>query len=481
MARLMGRITSGLAFAAVSVVASRAGAEPVIAEPCEESPHTCAVAPLVFEETDALPIEWSFDTGWVPPGSPLQVHLQSLVAAHTTIALEGSLFTDWLVPEHPGRLVFDAPGTPDGGLLSYHYGFAFLAQAKVQIDLGIGQINWQGNIPFVPQIDLQVLDDVTFDAWGWAPGVTSTQQTDPQTIAQFDMTTLFGVNIPGLESGFQLDVAVDLEVGWVNDRIVVERVADPVALVEGGAITGPGELTYDPAVSGPFAEVDVHPEGRAHYDGTLHLIPSLYVKALGNTWAIPVADIPLPFLETEVPWSFEPVRVHVPLPDLQVVDEAIDFGEVAVGDHRFESHALRSQGEAPAYVTFLSSDPEAFQVSDPVLVIAPDTDILAAVRFVPQHDGLHEGTLLLYSNDPDTPEQMVSLRGVGLASLGEEPGPIPPAAAIFAEGGCGCRTAPAPASSYGWLLVGLGALVVRRRYVAARPGARHWRMPPSSE
>src|SRR5690606_15840509 len=123
-------------------------------------------------------------------GSPLQVHIQSLVAANTKIRLEGSLFTDWLVPEQPGRLVFDAPGTPGGGLLSYHYGFLFLAEAKVQIDVAGVFINWQGPIPYVPQVDIEVLDEVEFDAWGWDPGVSSTQKTDPQTVAQFDMTSL---------------------------------------------------------------------------------------------------------------------------------------------------------------------------------------------------------------------------------------------------------------------------------------------------
>jgi MYXO-CTERM domain-containing protein len=460
MARVMGRISSGVAFAAIGLLARSAAAEPLVAEPCEESPYTCAVAPLVFEEIDALPIEWSFDTGWVPPGSPLQVHIQSLVAAHTKIRLEGSLFTDWLVPGEPGRLVFDAPGTPGGGLLSYHYGFLFLAEAKVQIDVVGVSINWQGAIPYVPQVDIQVLDDVEFDAWGWDPGVSSTQKTDPQTVAQVDMTSLFGVNIPGLESGFQLDVAVELEVGWVNDRIVVERVVPtPLGLVEGGPITGPGIKTYDPAVSGPFAEVDVHPEGRAKYDGTLHLIPSLYVKALGNTWSIPIADIPLPFLDTEVPWSFEPERVHVPLPDFQVIDEDVDFGEVSVGQYRYLGHALRSKGEAPAHVQFVASDPEAFQAVDDVLTIGPATDVIAALKFVPQHEGLHEGELVLYSNDPDTPVQVVNLRGIGLASLDEVP---PPQAAVIAEGGCGCRTTPARGSSFGWLFVGLGAIALRR-------------------
>lgn len=462
----------------LTTVTAHAQPSPPVAEPCEETPDVCRVAPLVFDETTASPLEWSFDSGWVPPGSALQVRLQSLFAANTRVRLEGMAYTDWLVPERDEQLLFDLPGLPDGGLLEYHYGVAVLADGKVQINLSpFPSIGWQGPIPYVPQVDLQVEDSTVFDAWGWDPGVTSASSSQPQRVAQVDITQLLGVNVPGLEGGFELDVAVDLEVSWTNHRLVIERVVDgvPQQPVDGGPITAAGELSHDAIPRGGFMEVDVHPEGTVRYAGTLHLIPGLYVKALGNTWTMPLVNIPAPIAPTEVEWSFSPQRVHIPLPDLHVADEVIDFGEVVVGASVERDVQAQNDGEARVVAAGTTSLPAVFSAEAGELIIGPAESLTMAVTFSPQREGLQEATLLLASNDPDEPEQLVKLRGYGRAS-GDGYAPPPPAVepdpVVIAEGGCGCRLVRSEDTSghqAPWLIGALGLISYRRRSRRRRP------------
>lgn len=453
---------------------AHAQSSPPLAEPCEQTPDLCRVAPLVFDETTASPLEWSFDSGWVPPGSALQVRLQSLFAANTRVRLEGMAYTEWLVPGNDSQLVFDVPGLPDGGLLEYHYGVAVLADGKVQINLSpFPSIGWQGPIPYVPQVDLQVENSTVFDAWGWEPGVTSASSSQPQRVAQVDITQLLGVNVPGLEGGFELDVAVDLEVSWVHHRLVIERVVDGIVQqpVDGGPITAEGALSNDAVPLGGFMEVDVHPEGTVRYSGTLHLIPALYVKALGNTWTMPLVNIPAPLAPTEMEWSFTPQRVHIPLPDLHLVDEVIDFGEVVVGASSTRDVQANNDGEARVVAIGTTSQATVFSADADELVIGPGESLSTAVTFSPEREGPQEATLLIVSNDPDEPEQIVMLRGYGRGSDdGFEPPPAPaaePDPVVVAEGGCGCRV-PRSEDTRGpsglWLLGLMGMAWYRRRF-----------------
>src|SRR5690242_460678 len=87
-----------LAFALAATLLMPASAEakgPVPATPCNADPFFCERAGIQFDRVDALPIEWKFDTGWVPQNSPLQVHIWAGVYANTHVSLAGALVTTW--------------------------------------------------------------------------------------------------------------------------------------------------------------------------------------------------------------------------------------------------------------------------------------------------------------------------------------------------------------------------------------------------
>src|SRR5262245_24583834 len=86
---------AGISAALLLAATSAEAAYDVLAVPCADQPLTCGIGAVSFDKVDALPIEWSFDTGWVPQGSPLQVHIFANIWANTYVSLDGSLQSEW--------------------------------------------------------------------------------------------------------------------------------------------------------------------------------------------------------------------------------------------------------------------------------------------------------------------------------------------------------------------------------------------------
>ncbi|MDI3284597.1 DUF1573 domain-containing protein [Polyangium sp. 15x6] len=461
------RFLSKKCFLAASAVAlgvalfpSAARAE-VVAVDCDVDPDWCKTAPIAFSHSDSLPIEWSFDTGWVPANSPLQVHVWAGVYATTRVSLKGALETSW-----PEALLLRAPGNPDGGLLSYHYGVELGAQAQLHVKIAGIPYDWVGDIPYVPQIDFQVEGEEIFDAWGFHPGATLSSKTQPQTIIEVGLSDIISIPSVFVDGGLKVDVQMELAATYTTERIVVESAEGKG--VKGGDITEEGGETKAEYLNGPSIDLDVHPEGNIDYDGIIHLIPGMWVELLGQNFSFDLVDIPITFPITQTTWSFPKQRVHVPLPDVVLPKAEIDFGEVEVGQKSLESFSVWNAGEARAKVTIVSSSPELFPAWDPSLDIEPGVTADTAVRFMPRKNGPFEATLFIASNDPNDPVQEIVLKGVGFG------GPVAPSEDISQESGCACRAAgsdaptPAPAGLALTALAGVAALVRRTRRMGRR-------------
>lgn len=456
-----------LAAAALALLASSRAeaAYDVLADPCYAHPLTCGTGPVSFDMIDALPIEWGFDTGWVPQGSPLQVHLWADVWANTHVSLAGSLQSSW-----PTAMLVEAPGKSEGGTFGFHYGADFGAQGKISIKVLGKTYSWQGDLPYVPQFDLQVKADKVFHAWAYDPGVTISGKTPPQQMAQVSIGDIVGGSIPGIDGGFELDVAVELAATYVTDRVVVTTPdGQPVS---GGPITSDDGTTSASFIDGPSIELDVHPEGRVHYDGVVHLIPAFYVSLLGFDWNIPIVDIPIGFPITETDWNFEPQRVHFPLPELSLGVAEIDFGVVEVGDSVSLTYEMSNVGEALVAAGIASSDDEVFPLLQTSVAIDPGMTAPAIVSFVPKEAGAFSGLITLLSNDPGSPTQTILLKGLATtADLPDTPKPEDGTVGgetisdVAEDGTCGCRVAGGERGDARWmgLMVIAAAMIARRR------------------
>jgi hypothetical protein len=427
----------------------------IVAVGCDADPDWCKTGPVAFARSDSLPIEWSFDTGWVPANSPLQLHLFAGVYATTRVSLEGNLETSW-----PEALVLRTPGKPEGGILGFHYGVELGAKAKIHVTVAGQDYDWTGDVPYVPQIDFQVEGQQVFNAWGFDPGVTLSSKTMPTKLVQVGVGDIVGGSIPGIDGGIEVDIAMELAATYTTHRIVVET-ADG-KLVSGGEITsadGESSATY---LNGPAIDLDVHPEGTVDYDGIIHLIPAFWIELLGKTWNIPIADIPISFPITQTEWVFDKQRVHVPLPDVVPSVEEIDFGDVQVGQKSLVNFNIWNAGEAKAKVTFVSSNPDVFPAWDQAADVETGITFDSAVRFMPTQNGPFEGTLFIASNDPSDGVQTIVLKGNGFG--GPETAPKP----IDQESGCACRIAarePQNSNVGGVSLIGVAAALSMLRRV----------------
>lgn len=453
--------------AAAAVTSSDAGAFELAAR-CADNLPKCEGANIAFSKTVALPVQGGFDTGWVPANSPLQVHLFAQLYAESSVDLAGKLRTSW-----PEPLTLATPGTPGAGALSIHYGVDVGAEAALTITV-LGQTySWTGDIPFVPQFDFQVDASETFDPWAF-DGFSVDGSTMQETLAQVDVTDLIGASIPGLSGGFELDAYVDLAATYTTKQILLTR-SDTGELILGGPITAQDDESLDGYLGGPSVDFDVQPKGEVLYDGNLHLVPAFYVELLGQSFSIPIADIPIPFSFLDKEWTFDPVTVHVPLPDITLgtghtpggapddpsAPRVVDLGQILVGDTRTMKLPIGNEGEENLVGT-VASDEAQFVPAVADFSIDPGMTTTLEVDFTGAELGDFVGHVHLSSNDPDEPVRDVEIRIAVVEELSEGGGGAG-AADAEPEDGCDCRTGTGDASGGVSLALLAGLTIAARR------------------
>ncbi len=116
----------------------------------------------------------------------------------------------------------------------------------------------------------------------------------------------------------------------------------------------------------------------------------------------------------------DPGDTTTPEPDIQVLVGRLDFGQVEVGVDPAASYTLdiHNRGDAPLTIhEILVSDPEApfhHALLGPYLV-EPEAWVGLELFFDPPQDDRYAATLLIDSDDPDTPVVGVDLEGRGSA------------------------------------------------------------------
>lgn len=419
----------------------------VIAVYCSDADLECTTAPLFYSKTIELPIAFDFDTGWVPQGGSLQVRFFLKIPASTTVELEGALETTW-----PEAMTLATPGGQHG-LLKFDYGLDIGAKAKIDTTL----VNWEGNIPFVPQVSWHLTAETKFAPWAFAPGASASAVSPEVRIFEYNLLDMLGIPSAISKGGVALDVKADLKATYQTDRIRIEP-----SVATDTPITSQDGTTTRTFPGGAFVEYDVFPEGRVDYDGTLHLIPTFFAEIIGKDYSLPIIDIPVTFDIGKQDFVFDPVRVHVPLPDLEPVAAKLDFGTIAFGSTKTLSLDLDNVGEAKARASgVLGASSEGFSLPTTAVLVEPAGSALYPVSFTPKRNGAHETLLTLVTNDPD--ERFLKVLLTAKASGGEIDGGLETTPEAEDSGGCGCRTTPAPSSGT-WLFLAALALGATRRH-----------------
>ena len=108
---------------------------------------------------------------------------------------------------------------------------------------------------------------------------------------------------------------------------------------------------------------------------------------------------------------------HVPAPDISVQTNALNFGQVTIGEEKTETLTITNVGDGDLTITDVSADDSAFSVAiggGLPASVKPGDSIDADVTFAPGTVKKFSADLLIASNDPDTPTLIVALTGEGV-------------------------------------------------------------------
>ena len=427
-----------------------ASAAPVVASMCSALEPQCERGPLAVSKLEKGPADFDYDTGWVPANSPIQIRVIAAIHDRTQVDLAGTLDSTW-----PDPITLTPKGTAGQGRISIDDGFVVSAQARFTVTVAGKTYSWTGNIPYLPNVNLLAQGSQTFDPWAWhgkgdAPGVSATTAT--QKIAQVDLVSLI-TNIPGISGGFELDGAATFSAWYDTLRIAFDEQngASPIPLVDPNVASS--RLLISPT---PSFDTSVFIHGEVVRQVTLHFIPAFYFSILGSDFTLPLADLPLPLpASTPEPWDFDPVAMHVPLPEIQLDHTVIDVGDIPVGVATDESIGVSDVGEELLVVTADTPAPMASLVNAAHFSVSPKQSSTFKVAIAPDAVGPFDVLVHFASNDPLSPDTAVHILGNAVNGPG-----------VGMSGGCACETSPAGggARSAGLaLLAVLGAVLRRRR------------------
>jgi MYXO-CTERM domain-containing protein len=168
--------------------------------------------------------------------------------------------------------------------------------------------------------------------------------------------------------------------------------------------------------------------------------------------------------------TFGPRTIHVPLPNVAVPTDDVDFGTIKSGTQSQKVVTLENTGELGALLSIESSDPR-FSVDLAQFKMDSKSTHDLTVRFVPGHDGDASATITVKSNDPDSPAQTFKVKASSAPNAA--PGNGDPGAGGGSgqtkpndSSGCACHVTTLDASSTGGaglLALGVVAFVRRRR------------------
>jgi hypothetical protein len=398
------------------------------------------------------------DTGWWPSASdPLAVRFHITPSGDLTVDADATSELAW--PDPLWQRVVAAPGRSIWALEA-----ALEMSAEVQIDIGI----------YTGVLDVWSEDAVlrgaqTFDGLllrGHPTERVDVTVADPNMVDPYEFAVSL---ITGVELVFALETYPQLVAGLEGGHVDGAFGPHTTAQEDDGAWD---DLPIEGAPS-----VDGELVWTALLDGSLDVVfePQLVVDTWIGDWELLALPLPVRVVTLDALIASAPMGVAHPLPSLSPPPAAHDFGQVAVGDEAVAWVALPNLGaDWLVGEATVEGDPAFALFSGDVAAAAGGSDGLA-VTFSPGSPRLHEGELVIATNDPAHPEVRVALTGLAADATGPAPttptddaDPTDVAASGDGEGvktgGCGCDGSGAAGGTVA--LVALG-LVARRRRVSA--------------
>ena len=103
----------------------------------------------------------------------------------------------------------------------------------------------------------------------------------------------------------------------------------------------------------------------------------------------------------------------MPQSDIRMGTNSIDFGEVGVGYNKLMPLSIYNDGTADLNITFNFINP-AFDIPIALLTIPAGELGIINAKFTPDSEQQYSGTIIVLSNDPDTPIIDIPVTGSGI-------------------------------------------------------------------
>ncbi len=103
-------------------------------------------------------------------------------------------------------------------------------------------------------------------------------------------------------------------------------------------------------------------------------------------------------------------------PDISVSKDEIIFDKTYVGDEKSQNIIITNKGYAQLKINDIISNNEQFTAENNCKTIQPLNSCLITVIFQPKYEGSISGKLKIVSNDPDTPQITINLKGESIST-----------------------------------------------------------------
>lgn len=413
--------------------------------------HESVPQPVIVSDTAVLYTGSNVDTDWVPSGSPIAVRFQIVSEGGAAVDMEGEANLSW-----PDPLTLSFLGDPGTGELLVDA--ALSAVTSVQFSLF--------GYTYESELDRRTVaagGEATFDPFALSGGgverVEVTTAGATTELITYDLEVFAGVGLsfeatltPTGTTGFS-GVAF-----WADDAEIT---------TEGGeALIAP---TGEPSQSMMATFVGAWDSVLA-----LNITPAVSVCfSIFGCEELASFDIPLTLASDDFEQAAPAVPLEFPLPVIETPSSSYDLGEVLVGSLANLELPIGDAGELAVEGEIGVTGSPYFSVFPGYFYAGPGAEDGAVVTFAPESAGTFTATLLLSSNDPNTPIYEVEVTGTGVAP--EEDEPDAPDDDLHENGAdgkvstCGCASdAGGMGTAALWPLLGLVAVLSRRR--AARAG-----------
>jgi MYXO-CTERM domain-containing protein len=486
-----------LAVGAAVSAASSASADVAGSKACDGKSFVCSskgAATLHAESREA--IMTSIGTGWLPAcatpdaqGHCSDENIQVATSIDLTALRAPSTEPLWMVDmartavvnaAWPTTSSFDltipTSATQDGTFKVSH---SLVPAVHIYANISIGPLSWKREWTYTAadylannaaNYDYKGTNAITFLPWAF-----ETPAANLVPAPSLTTTTLIDRTI--VNDG---DNVVNLALAASTSPTFSYRTTK-VSLAGATPISAAAKVGKLPMRDADYLDLPADVEGEITVKGDLTASPYVWIKKIGGTTLpgdLGVLDLTNAIgtkkaydAAPPVTVIFPKVTIHIPLANIKA-PSTLDLGTVTVGAAAEKALAIPNTGELSAKMLLESSDPQ-FTV-DPTANAAAKGSATVNVRFKPTKEGEQTATIKVHSNDPDSPEQTITVRASAT------PVPVTPPAVTSGEPeappagsneGCGCRTVSAPsgtgsASGVG-LVLALGLLARRRRSRAA--------------